>query len=51
MSSSASSNSPNSSNSQSKCRLAVFSPHPVQYHAGIYRELAKVEDIDTAVRT
>ena len=46
MSPSASSNSPNL---RSKYRLAVFAPHPVQYHAGIYRELAKLEDVDTTV--
>ncbi|MBP7275297.1 MAG: glycosyltransferase [Kiritimatiellae bacterium] len=30
-------------------RLAIFAPHPVQYHAGIYRELAKLEGVDATV--
>ena len=30
-------------------RLAVFAPHPVQYHVGIYRELARLDDIHTMV--
>ena len=37
-------NSPNS-----RLRLAVFAPHPVQYHVGIYRELAKLPDVESTV--
>ncbi len=33
----------------SRYRLAVFAPHPVQYHAGIFRELAKLEDLAVTV--
>jgi len=34
---------------QSRYRLAVFAPHPVQYHAGLYRELAKLDDLAVTV--
>jgi glycosyltransferase involved in cell wall biosynthesis len=32
-----------------KIKLFYFAPHPVQYHVGIYRELAKVDSIDFKV--
>jgi glycosyltransferase involved in cell wall biosynthesis len=32
-----------------KIKLAVYSMHPIQYHAPIFRELTKVEELNTTV--
>lgn len=36
-------------NITTKPKFYYFAPHPVQYHVGIYRELAKFDDIDFKV--
>ena len=32
-----------------KIKFYYFAPHPVQYHVGIYRELAKLDNLDFKV--
>lgn len=32
-----------------KIKLAIYAMHPIQYHAPIFRELAKVEELETTV--
>lgn len=34
---------------KSKCKLCVIAPHVVQYHAPLYKEVAKVDSLDATI--